>query len=838
MQEEWHLGAEIEIFGAVIAMKLTKLIGKIGPVRDLISDIFNREVKMSSRIEWSYFLTPEIYITKNGTLGAVIQLEGIPFEVQDDDTLNQEQASFGFLLQSLGEEYGFYVTTHRHQQATNVEGDYPEGFAKDFSHAYLEQFRGEKLFVNDIYLNIILRPDTTKVIKGFNFIQGLSAKKSFEKEFDQQEKKIKKFKTALHQILLSLKAYSPRLLNEKVMDNALSVAEPLGFLSVITSGQLRGFSYPLQNIASYISDKRLYFGFDTFHIQGKVKGDDTYGAIVSIKEYNPSMGNGYLDELLTLPFEYINTHSYLSIEKNSALKLIEKQEARLNSADDAAKTQIRELRTAMDDLQSGKIGFGLHHNTVTVLSDSIESLEEKVAQVIKVYQNKRIVVVRETINLENAFWAQIPGNTNNIKRGALISTNNFSCYCSLHNYYSGYIDGNHLGGAGTLVETASKTPLFFNLHEKASGRKDDLPKGHTTLIAPSGGGKTVILMAIDALYQKYDPKSIIFDRGRGCEIAVLANNGVYNRLLPGVSTGWNPFQLPDTHENKKFLRDFLEVLCQSKSSPLTARDMSIIAEVVERNYSLPVEKRNLSNISTFFDLDFSGLDALGRYIREPDRHGKPGDRAYLFDNDTDNLNLDPRKIGFDMTHWLSDGVEQPEELLPISMYLFHRITESLNGQLTILFLDEGWQFLSQPYWVKRLEAAQVTWRKKNGLIFFASQRPDQIAASSLGVALIQSSATNIFLPNPKANEEDYIKGFNLTHKEFEIIKNTPIQSRYFLYKQGQEAAIARMNLSGLDQYLAVLSSNDNTVVLCEEIREEVGEDPKKWLPIFYERVLR
>jgi type IV secretion system protein VirB4 len=201
-------------------------------------------------------------------------------------------------------------------------------------------------------------------------------------------------------------------------------------------------------------------------------------------------------------------------------------------------------------------------------------LEEKIAKVIKVYQDKRLVVIRETLNLESAFWAQIPGNFKYIRRSVPISSNNFSCFCSLHNYYAGYLNENHLGSALMLAETSSKTPFYLNLHEKASGRKDDLPKGHTTLIGPSNAGKTVIITTIDAMMQKYGVRSFFFDRNYGCEIYVLAMGGVYNRLLPGEPTGWNPCQLPKNEKNKKFLRDFLEVLATSPTASLTASDIA------------------------------------------------------------------------------------------------------------------------------------------------------------------------------------------------------------------------------------------------------------------------
>ena len=445
------------------------------------------------------------------------------------------------------------------------------------------------------------------------------------------------------------------------------------------------------------------------------------------------------------------------------------------------------------------------------------------------------MIVRESLNLESAFWAQIPGNFKHIRRSAPISTPNFSCFCSLHNYYTGYTDANHLGGALMLIETPSQTPHYLNLHEVASGRKDDLSKGHTLLIGPSNAGKTVIMTAIDAMYQKHGIRSFIFDRKLGCEIYVRAMGGIYNRLVPGEPTGWNPCQMVDTTKNRQFLRDFIAALSTSSFVVLTANDYKQIADVVERNFSLPMDKRNLSNITSFFPLDFSGMEALSRYLRLPDRTGKAGDRAYLFDNDEDELNLNADALGFDLTHWLSDSGQSPDELLPLSMYLFHRMEASFDGRLTGIYLDEGWQFLQQPYWKEKIQEFLVTLRKSNVFLFLATQLPDKLAESSLSSALIQGAATHIFLANPKAREEDYINSFKLSAREFDIVRQASIQSRYFLIKQGQEAAVGRINLNGLEDYLAVLSGNEKSVQLCEGVRHEVGQHPADWLPVFQTR---
>ena len=817
-------------------MTQNNFLGDLTVKNAVIHKSFNKEIKVSKHISISHFVTPEIFATRNGELGAVIKVEGISFDVKSIADINQYQRSLAFAIKNLGHDFAYYETVHRHLQPSVLDGSYPDGFAKEFSEAYNARFQEARLFINDIYITIIQKLGSNKVDKGVKLLQRINAKRTHEQFTQYRATQLRQFKSALMNIIAVLDAYEPILLGEKGVENGSLQAKVLSFLSILINGKQREYIYPSQSIASFVPEKRLFFGDDTIHFQGLSHGSDQFGAILSVKQYSPDTCPGMLNHLLNVPFEYITTHSFLSIEKRAALKLIDKQMNRLNSTDDAAKSQIAELETAKDELASGRINYGYHHNTVLILSDNITDLEEKVSKAIKIYQDQQLVVVRETMNLENAFWAQIPGNFKYIRRSAPISNHNFTSFCSLHNYYTGYINKNHLGSALMLIETPSHTPFYLNLHEKASGSKNDLSKGHTLAIGTSNAGKTVVMLAIDTAFKKYGVRSFIFDRNRGCEIAIRAQGGTYNLLVPGEPTNWNICQLEDTPKNKRFLQDMITVLSTSQSSQLTARDHRYIAEVVERNFTLPFEKRNLSNISSFFPLDFSGIEEFSRYLRLPDRTGKAGDRAYLFDNENDEFNLNANMVGFDMTHWLSDTGETPEELLPISMYIFHRLEECFDGRLTGIYLEEGWQFLQQPYWKEKIEEYLVTLRKENVFLYLSTQLPDKLANSSIASALIQGSATILFLSNPKADEKDYIGSFKLSAREYKIIKDFDIQSRYFLVKQGHESAVGRINLSGLEKYIDVFSGNTFSVELCEQIRSEFGAEPAQWLPHFYAKV--
>jgi type IV secretion system protein VirB4 len=188
--------------------------------------------------------------------------------------------------------------------------------------------------------------------------------------------------------------------------------------------------------------------------------------------------------------------------------------------------------------------------------------------------------------------------------------------------------------------------------------------------------------------------------------------------------------------------------------------------------------------------------------------------------------MDTRIVGFDMTHLLDDPVTRT----PTMMYLFHRVEERLNGQPAIIVVDEGWKALDDEIFVARIRDWEKTIRKRNGIVGFATQSTGDALESKIASAVIEQSATQIFLPNAKAQEHEYRKGFGLSAHEFDLIRSLPDTSRTFLVKHGNESVVARLNLNGQKDILTVLSGRERTVRMLDDLRAEVGDDPDAWMP--------
>lgn len=260
---------------------------------------------------------------------------------------------------------------------------------------------------------------------------------------------------------------------------------------------------------------------------------------------------------------------------------------------------------------------------------------------------------------------------------------------------------------------------------------------------------------------------------------------------------------------------------------LEPEEVEQIQEAVNGNFKLAKKDRMLRNLSAFFGVEKAGSIAS----RLKPWYGD-GRYAKIFDNPYDNLDFSTHStFGFEMGEVLSDKTT----LAPVLLYLFHKVNLSLDGTPTIVVLDEAWALIDNPIFAGKIKDWLKTMRKLNAMVVFATQSVEDAVGSSISDTLIQQTATQIFLPNAKATDS-YKTAFMLSDREFNLLKSTDPASRFFLLKQGKDVVIARIDLSGMDEEINVLSARADTVRVLDKVREEVGDNPSEFLPLFQRRL--
>ncbi len=779
------------------------------------SKVARRELRESEFIPYSCHYDEHTILTKSGDLLQVIKIDGLAFETADPQWLNFQKDLRNTMLRSIAKsEFALYFHTIRRRQGIYPQGEFPEGFSRTLNEAWKKKHEGLELYVNDFYITILHKA------KGAG-IAGLKGrieswlKRSNAEANQALQLACKELSSVSARFLANLKDYGARLLG-LVEGEQAAYSEPARFFSQLINLEDRPILAPAMGLDRYLPSQRLLFGKEAFEIRGI--RESKVAAMISVKEYGESTYAGIFDHFLRIPAEFIVTQSFVFSDRQASLGKIQTQQRKMLQTEDLALSQVAQIDEALDDATAGRIGFGYHHLTVLVRGKNNAELDQGLAQVEAAFLNLGIVSVREDLNLEPCFWAQLPGNFQYIARSSLLSTANLASLASLHNYPSGKFLGNHWGPALTVLETISGTPYFFNFHVR--------DVGHTTIIGPTGTGKSVLLNFLLSQCFKYKPKVFFFDKDRGGEIFVRAMRGVHSTLGLAYPSGFNPLQLPDSPENRAFLGEWLQLLLTTYGESFDSAALDIINDAIEGNYKLDFEDRCLENIAAFLGRADSGSLAS----RLTQWYGK-GLRANLFGNREDILKFDQDFFGFEMGEILEDKTSLPSVLA----YLFHRINLVLDGHPTIIVLEEGWKLLDNPYFAPKIKDWLQTLRKRNAMVIFLTPNIESAVHSTIGDTLVQQSSTSIFLPNHKATKEGYCEAFKLSEQEYEIIRSMNPADRCFLIKHGQDSIIARLDLSGMEDFIRVLSGTAKNITLLDELRKEKGSDPAQWMDAFQAR---
>lgn len=797
--------------------------------------MFTPDASISEFLPLSTHVSPSVLKTTGGDYLLVWRVNGLPFVGREEWDIEHRHNAFNRLLQTLRApdfiNIAFWVHDIRRRGRVETGSRFQQAFNQVLSDAYYQSLSAQKIMQNELYLTMIYRPMVISKL----FIDKSANISQLESE---QDEAIAKIHELAGNVEAALKDYSLYRLSMYESRNGTVFSEALelfGYLFNRLEEPVPVLSAPIH---AYLPVSRHMFSSKTGDfIINTPHGKNHFGAILNIKEYTDGTYPGILNGLKYLDFEYALTHSFSPIGRQDALKTLERTKGMMISSGDKAVSQIIELDHAMDQLASGNFVLGEYHFTLALYADSQERLAQHVAAARAELSNAGFVSTKEDLAVASSFYSQIPANWKYRTRLASVSSLNFLGLSPLHNFASGKKDNNPWGECVTTLQATNGQPYYFNFHATHPGESSLGEKAiaNTMVIGKSGAGKTALINFLLSQVQKLDPSPTIFffDKDRGAEIFVRACGGNYLALENGRPTGFNLFHCERSEINIQFLAGLIKVLA-GKSS-YSAREEEDIFRAVSNILDTPIRLRTLTNFQK--SLPNMGDDGLFARLRKWTAGQSLG---WVFDNPVDIIDLQKSNIiGFDYT----DLIDNPEVRVPVINYLLHRLEALIDGRRLIYVMDEFWKILDGQGGLKEFaKNKQKTIRKQNGLGIFATQSPDDALASDIAAALIEQTATMILLPNPNASRDDYIGGLKLTEAEYEVVVNMDERSRCFLVKQGHGSSVCQLNLRGMDDALAVISSSTDNIAIMHRVLREQAEifglapnelRPEQWLDAFY-----
>jgi type IV secretion system protein VirB4 len=775
--------------------------------------VLRREPQPGANLPYARHVSDHVVALDTRALMVCFKLDGASFETADVRDLNDWHAKLNNAWRNIADErLAIWHHVVRHEDRGYPEGQFASDFARDLDAAYRARVGATRLFTNDLYITLTLHPGRDVGDRLGAFLHRLSAGSKAGLEVDEDA--IRLLEDKARDLLQYLGRYGVRLLG--LYDhNGLAFSEPMELLHLVLTGRRQRIPLVRGHLGAAIYTARVIFGREALEI--REPGDEKYAGIFGVKEYPATTRPGLWDGLLRSPYPFVATQSFAFLSKASARAVMERKQNLLIRSNDRAASQVQGLDDAIDDLVSNRFVMGEHQFSLLVYGETTKALADNMSAARATLADSGLVVAREDLALEAAFWSQFPGNFAKRCRPAAINSRNFAALAPFHTYPSGQAAGNHWGPAVALLRTSAKSPFYFNFHV------GDL--GHTFICGPSGSGKTVVQNFMLAQLEKFDVQRVFIDKDRGAEIFVRASGGTYLTLKNGAPTGFAPFRaLEFTPRNVVFLTQLVRKLVTPADRALTVQEERLISDGVASLEPLAPNQRSLTALRQLLgQRDAEGIGArLERWTRA-------GPLGWVLDGDADQVGLDAKLLGFDMTDFLDNA----EVRTPVMMYLIHRLESLVDGRRLVVDIDEFWKALGDEAFRNLAQDGLKTYRKKNAFMVFGTQSPADVLRSEIAHTILEQCPTKIFLPNPYGQARDYVDGFGLTNEEFRLIREelSP-ESRRFLVKQGHNSVVVELNLDGLDDALSILSGRTETVELLDRIRATHGDDPADWSPAF------
>lgn len=766
--------------------------------------------------EYMYHISDSVVYTLDRKMLATIAIQGIPFEFASDSFLENSFNGIKDYLVGVGKEGDVYLWTHFIKEKIYLDESYEfsSKFLNLFAEKYISLFKGDDFFKSTWYI-------------------------TFGVSYNDVDKGLERLEDIISQAMVVLKPFSAWLL--KVDKNYVS--ETADYLSCLINKKHTIIPVSSTPLYESIADSDWYFGNDTLELRNNESDDKKFSTNYVLKDFPMFTTPGQWDFLLKLPYEFIITQSFLFEAPAKTVRKIDSQLNKMGSTGDAAKSQQEELIAGKDFVTSGTNLFGSYHCVLTVFGDTAEAARKNGIKVSSEFitTGKGFRFSRATSAAPYVFFSHLPMNKTrplSTRRTAA----NLACTFSLHNYSSGKKSGNPIGDGSALMplKTVSDGLYYFNTHYSDPNKNVTGQRiaGHAMILGATGTGKTTFEGAAAGFLQRFDPYMFVIDYNRSTELFVRAYGGSYFALQEGVFTGLNPWQLAEDESSPiwKRLLAFLKSLAKAfvrdnMGNPCSDQQAIEMDAAVESLMTMPVQLRRTSALLQIVN-DSELRIRLAKWC-------KNGAYSWATDSPENTFNpMDYKKVGFDTTVILEkvNGETHPACEPLLAILFFYKTLMQRDGKLMLTIVEEFWMPANFPLTQDMIKSALKAGRLKNEMMWLTSQSPEDAVNCAIFAALVQQTATKILLPNPDAEFDGY-KKIGLVEKEFKKLKSLSKESRTMLIKQSGSSAFAKMDLYGFDDFLPVISGTTEGIVLCEQVREELGTDePDVWIPEFIKRI--
>ncbi|MCW9033498.1 MAG: type IV secretion system protein VirB4 [Alphaproteobacteria bacterium] len=734
---------------------------------------------------------------KDNSLSRVWRLRGISYDAkveQEQITLLHNRAA---LIRELGKK-GLHVRllAIKRQRPISYEAHWPSSALAEIGEAEAAQFKAS--YYVEWYI----------LASGFSMKPLLDAHK---------------------QIISILSKYDPVLLErQEEKDNP---CELTGFLNGLISGEYRDELPPLSsNLSGTLPGSD--FGCDKqTGLITTYTPHQKFHKVITVSLWPESVSGRLIGDLLGIPGDLEICQICEPWDRDQATILFERRKRGYESAFLDNPAGAVETKAVLDLLGEDAVTLFTTQFQIIVRAENEKDLNQLVEAVCQTLGDRRVLHRVQTIGAPTCWFNRLPTLGRRKKKlmpgGKLMAPldlrdDNLAALWAFPHSALGMTKSQYGDAPVRMFRTPSGQA--YAMQFQTINKPQAL--GNYLVFAPSGGGKSTLMMHLLGGLAKFDGvPSYIFDSKEGAKFMIEALGGVYQ----GYDTlSLNPLDVgADTPSNRNRVYTLLRSMAGAMK--LTPEDKDALTHATELSFQLDPPQRTLSFL---FPFAFSKRTDLRREFSKwvTDDKGNKGIHHHVFNAAHDSLGglLNHFMVGINMNEALDDPELGPPVVAHIAAAIGKSAASSAKG--FNIFIDEAAKLLQNPGF--RSLAAEMfrEYRKLNGAVGLAFQDPKALLDSGMSEAFIMNTATFIFLPNAQA-EPDSFKAFNLNDEQMNFVLGRsikPEQRRVLIIKRDaanafDESAIVDVNLSPLGDPLKYYRAGVDANTLLTNLKNQWGD---------------
>ncbi len=804
--------------------------------RKVDKDLYNNSAQDFIPIACHY--DENTLLTKNGELLQIIQIHGVNAEKVSEKLFDLREMLRDSIRKNVKtSNFAFWIhTVRRVTNLDDVNASYDKLLPSNIHDLWKKKNYWDAKFVNTLYISIVHDAAAIKIKNLSSFVNSLFYKVIATDFHDKYLAAASANLTSLvDKILLDLTDLGATRLGIR-FEGSKSFSD-LMFLYRRIVHLSEGYCLvPLTDLSEALSSNRYAIGSDK--IEAITEDGKKFAALISVKEY-PEISPKAFDEFLQLPVEMIATEIFYFLHKKEIAENFAEQNYILSVSKDSKLSEIKKLQKIIDSKDDDTNQFCNQQISITIIADDIPKLEQSISSASELLAVMGIVHVREDINLEQCFWAQLPGNFSFLRRMTATLSDNITALASLHNFPTGE-QFSIWGKAITLLRTEKGTPYFMNFHARNN-------RGNCCIFGTDKTGKTTLTNFLISEATKYNPTIVYIGSNNDSKLFIEAIEGTW---IENETTIINPFLLEDNDDSRIFVYEFLKIICNHYVITLTEPELEFLKIFRDKIFAIDKASRIFSNILKEMDFSSEG----GVLISEKLSHFKDSAIYHkLFDETKISLS-EAKVVGLNLYEFSDISFKErfyPKERkyldkfttdskrnTSISTAIIYAISYHLSlvgNRPKILAIDSLDSFCKTEIYIPVMTMISNKLQDMLGILL-CNFNFDYIKSedSSILNEWLDLIDTKIILPSEVKLKTYNALGLNVP--EIEKLSKFSVNSRVFLISQNNQSVIVELSISGLPAIVRILLSKDQELEIYNKILKDYPGHPDNWLIHLYDEL--